>query len=69
MLDPFVPKAINKLSRQMKAVHLPDPVAQRQDIINQEALNNLRRSLALDSKRKVFLFLARLQPEKGYSNY
>ena len=64
-LDPFVPKAINKLSRQMKAVHLPDPVAQRQDIINQEALNNLRRSLALDSKRKVFFFFFAIAARKG----
>ena len=64
-LDPFAPAAINNLSRHNKALSLPDPVERRLTPIHSLDLTDLKKSLKIESQRKIFLFFGAIAARKG----
>ena len=64
-LDPYVPETINKLSKQNKAIYLPDPVELPSTPIKVETLANIREALGINPNRKIYLFFGAIAARKG----
>ncbi|MDJ0702075.1 MAG: glycosyltransferase [Leptolyngbyaceae cyanobacterium MO_188.B28] len=62
-LDPFAVKHLEKGSRTMKAVHLPDPIQLNSAL--DEPVGNIQDQLAIEPGRRVFLLFGALTGRKG----
>jgi len=62
-LDPFVVETINKSQREVKALHLPDPVQVLSNAKSQ--LEEMRNKLGINSNRKIFLMFGVFEKRKG----